>query len=247
MSLKQLINRKKQINYPAIDFELTIPGEPMIYSVKYRVGERRHYPFVFRNRKLYSMLRCQFRAYLKTHIPVVLFVKFYVTPPEHAQISMTEIRKDDIPAVKAYECCDYLLSFMEILHHVLLNSYRQIVKVDVEKFYSNNPRTTMKFMKWEDYGLLQAHNTKQAKTKAKRAAASASLLCTDQQGSECSTKVCGGTVQGQGTTIVEGTTSSGSTLPIPVPKKVKSRKTQTAKLPTPRDTARRRQSREIPQ
>jgi hypothetical protein len=63
----------------------------------------------------------------------------------------------------SYELCDYTLSFLEMLHHVLFNSYRQVVKLDVVKMYSKNPRTVVKFMKWDEYVKFQDQDTNNTK------------------------------------------------------------------------------------
>lgn len=165
MGLKQLI-KKQKILANAIDAELVLPGEPMIYSIKYSVGHRTHSIQFFRNAKWKSLLKCYFDAYYNTKTPVVVIVRFFVSPPGHVNISAKDLRKETIPAVHAYELCDYLLSFLEMLHHVLMNSYRQVVKIDAEKFYSSNPRTVMKFMKWSDYVYIKNKNTVHTKSES---------------------------------------------------------------------------------
>lgn len=145
--------------HPAVDAELELPGEPMIYSIKYPIGNRSRASQYFRNMKWKSLLKCFFKSYYRTSTPVVVIVRFFVTPPESVNISFKDLSKEATPAVFAYEVCDYLLSFLEMLHHVLINSYKQVVKVEVDKFYSNNPRTVFKFMKWDQYVELQNKNS----------------------------------------------------------------------------------------
>lgn len=150
MGLKQLI-KQQQIQKLAASLEFTMPGEPLIYSIKYSLGSRTLTTTYFRNMQWKSLFKCHFNSYLSTKTAVVVIVRFYVSPPASLKISSRALKAEKTPAVKAYELCDYLLSFLETLMHVLINSYCQIVKVDAEKYYSKNPRTVFKFMKWDDY------------------------------------------------------------------------------------------------
>ena len=159
MSLKQLIKQQRILTSGAVDAELVLPGEPLIYSIKYSVGSRTRSTQFFRDQKWKSLLKSFFRSYYRTNVPVVVVVSFFVSPPETVNIKSADLKKESVPAVYSYEVCDYLLSFLEMLHHVLINSYRQVVKIDVQKFYSANPRTVFKFMKWEHYVNLQNHNS----------------------------------------------------------------------------------------
>lgn len=167
MGLKQLINRQKiQKLQKAVSLELEMPGEPLIYSIKNPVGNRSHPLQHFRNIQWCSLLKCFFRSYYKTNTPVVVIARFYVSPPEKVRISAEELKKQRTPAIFAYELCDYTLSLLEMLHHVLINSYKQIVKLDVDKFYSANPRTILKFMRYDEYVQLQNNNPIYTKTKS---------------------------------------------------------------------------------
>ncbi len=163
MNLKQLIRRNKLL-HPAVGQPFTIPGEPLIYSIKYAVGKRRHHVQFFRNKQWASLLRCFFDAYRNVKIPVVLLVRFYVSPRE--EIDDAELAKEATPARLSFELCDYMLSLMEILHKVLIDSYGQIVKMDVDKFYSNKPRTVFKFLKWDHYVMLQDQDTSDTETES---------------------------------------------------------------------------------
>ncbi len=165
MGLKQLIKQQKLLAATAKN-ELVLPGEPLIYSIKYSMGSRTRFVQFFRNQKWKSLLKCYFRSYYRTDVPVVVIVRFYVSPPSSVRVNRRRLKKDSVPATEAYELCDYLLSFLEMLHHVLINSYCQIVKVDAEKFYSSEPRTVFKFMKWEHYVELQNNNSVQPKTES---------------------------------------------------------------------------------
>lgn len=159
MGLKQIIRQQKILESGAVDYELELPGEPMIYSIKYPVGKRTRCLQFFRNMKWASLLKCYYRAYYNTKTPLVLILRLYTTPPEGVKVTAEQIRRETVPATMSYELCDYTLSFLEMLHHVLINSYKQFVKIDVEKWYSARPRTTMKFMKWDHYVALQNKNT----------------------------------------------------------------------------------------
>lgn len=152
--------------HPATGNAMELPGEPMIYSIKYPVGKRQRGLQFFRNMKWYSFLKTFFRTFNLSKTPVVLIIRFMVSPTDRIKITAAELRKENVPAVMAYELCDYTLSFLEMLHHVLFNSYRQVVKLDVEKFYSSNPRTIVQYMKWDEYVILQNNNTLHTKTKS---------------------------------------------------------------------------------
>lgn len=158
MGLKQIINKQKLLEQ-IVDGELVLPGEPMIYSIKYSLGSNTRSVQFFRNAKWKSMLKCHFRSFYNTKTPVVVVVKFFVTPPESESVSVKSLSTQKTPATRSYELCDYLLSFLEMLHHVLINSYRQVVKIDAVKIYSDNPRTSFKFMRWEEYVKLQGNNS----------------------------------------------------------------------------------------
>lgn len=158
MSLRRFIKHQKILAKIAGN-ELTLPGEPLIYSIKYPVGNRTRSVQFYRNMQWKSLLKSFFRSYYNTKTPLVLLVRFYVSPPSSVKIPPKQLQAESIPAVQSYEICDYLLSFQEMLMHVLINSYRQFVKIDVEKYYSSNPRTVFKFMHWDHYVVLQNNNS----------------------------------------------------------------------------------------
>lgn len=160
-NLKGLIRRKAQLKLlpqPGVEAELTLPGEPYIYSVKYRVGERWNCPQFFYNQSIKSLLKCYFRAYPKKHTPVAIIVRFYVSPTEDAKVSASELKKENVPASDSYELCDYLLHFLEGLHLVLIGNYRQICALHMHKFYSKNPRTVFQFMRYDHYAQFVSNN-----------------------------------------------------------------------------------------
>lgn len=143
--------------------------EPMIYSLKYSVGNRSTSVTAFRDKRYRSMLKCWFRYYNDHKTPVVILVRFYVSPLSYVKIDKKTLREEKTPAMRSHEMADYLLSLMQMLHMTLFGCYRQIVKVDCEKYYSDSPRTVLQFMSWNAYvKLLQDNNTAQAVTESLR-------------------------------------------------------------------------------
>lgn len=246
MSLKQIINRSKMLNN-VVDREMELPGEPMIYSVKYPVGQRTRGVQFFRNMKWKSLLKSFFRSFYRTNIPVVLIVRFFVTPPENVTVSAKVLRQESLPAVMSYELCDYTLSFLEMLHHVLFNSYRQVVKLDVEKFYSDNPRTVMKFMKWEEYVKLQGNNTNNAKAESVSRDGEGTLVQPKRKRNAADNKLRTGEVLRNAHAAAERPDTSDSALRSSCAVKPATKKKRTAKLPTTYQEAGRRQPGEIPE
>ncbi len=192
MSLKQLIRRKKileAIKDPGIPI-LEMPGEPLIYSIKSTVGQRIEYLDYFRNKQWRSILKCYFRNYLKAYTPTAIIVKFYVSPPVGHEISAAMLRREVVPAVYAFELCDYFISFLEMLHKVIIHNYRQVCRVDMVKLYSNNPRTTLQFMHYEEYVDVQNTHTTKAQAKSKRAARVQGSLQPELSGNEEAAGLC---------------------------------------------------------
>jgi|ERR1700690_417478 len=164
MSRKSIINRNKILNQIVND-SLTLSGDPLIYSIKYPIGKRELPPQFFRNKRWYSFVRCQFPSYMSSSTPIVIIARFYVKPPGHVYISKKLLRAEKTPAAMSFELCDYGLAFLEHLFDALFRSYRQIVKLDMEKYYSDNPRIVFKFMKWEHYVKLQNNDPIYPETK----------------------------------------------------------------------------------
>ena len=245
MSLKQIINRQKMLN-EVIDRPMELPGEPMIYSVKYPVGRRTRGVQFFRNMQWKSLLKTFFRSFYRTNIPVVLIVRFFVTPPEGVSVSPKALRQESLPAVKSYELCDYTLSFLEMLHHVLFNSYRQVVKLDVEKFYSANPRTTVKMMKWDEYVKLQSSNTVHAKAESVSQDVKRPSVQSKRKRNEASSRACKEAAPEQANTSSQGSAVCGSSLCDASSVRTVRKKTPSAKLLTAHEATRRRQLREVP-
>lgn len=150
MSLKKIIARdklRKKLKNQAI----IVDEEPLIYSFKYSLNMRKLPVHHFKKKQWTGVLRSLADASYYTTTPMVLFVTFYVSPPEDEVISQSALKREKTPAVMSYELCDYLLSFMEMLYKVLIASYRQIVKVDMEKFYSDKPRTEFRLIRYKIY------------------------------------------------------------------------------------------------
>lgn len=190
MSLKQKIKRNRILKNRSVELELEIPGEPMIYSIKYSIGSRTRSVQFFRNMQWASLIKSYFCSYVRSQVPVVIIVKFYVSPPESVRLSTQRLKAECVPAVQSYELCDYLLSFLEMLHHVLINSYRQVVKIESTKFYSLKPRTVFQFMKWEDYVNLQNNSTIQSQSKSIGEGGNVSPLQPELQGDVTDEGVC---------------------------------------------------------
>lgn len=165
MKLRYLVRKQLQMQQLRSP-ELTLPGDPMIYSIKYLASSKNYSIQFSRNHQWRSIFKCYFKAYLKTNVPVVLLIRFYTKPPEYKSVPKKLLKTEKCPAVFSFELCDYLLSFMEMMHKVLINSYRQIVKIDMEKYYSDNPRTVFKFMKWDEYVEHYIHDSFASKTES---------------------------------------------------------------------------------
>jgi hypothetical protein len=184
MTLKQIIRNRKILESGAVNLEFTIPGEPLIYSIKHTLGQRHYSVQHFRNKCWYSFFKCMFRQQTRTHIPVVLIIRFYVTPFNKAKVSPSELQNENVPAVFAYELCDYLLSFMEMLLHVLIHSYKQIVYIDAKKFYSNDPRTVFQFMRYDEYKYIKDNPAIQSKAQRFRPSRKVRYVQSKQQRDE---------------------------------------------------------------
>lgn len=246
MSLKQIIRQSRLLN-EVVGNEMVLPGEPMIYSVKYPVGQRTRGVQFFRNMKWKSFLKTFFRSFYRTTTPVAVIVRFYVSPPEYIKVPLKLLRQESLPAVMSYELCDYTLSFLEMLHHVLFNSYRQVVKLDVEKIYSNNPRTVMKYMKWDEYVKLQGNNTLHTKAKSVGEDVKRQKLQPKRKGNETGSDLREEQAAEQSDASSEGCITSSGAFCSTSSVKSASKKKRSAKLPASHKEAGRRQPREISQ
>lgn len=151
---------------PALEAEYTMAGEPLIYSIKYAPRHRMRPVHFFRTIQHRSMIRCYFDDYRRADIPVVLLVRFYVSPPEQETVPPADLQSEKRAAVKAHELCDYLLAFLEVLKDALVHNYRQFVKIDAQKFYSSNPRTVFQFIRYDYYVKLQNRDPANAETQS---------------------------------------------------------------------------------
>lgn len=163
--IERQLNEEKKGSYVSLE----LPGDPLIFSIRYQVGKRRFDKKYFRNLQWRSIIKCYFRSYWKKQSPVVVIVRFYVAPPSSVTVKHNDLKKENTPAVEAYELCDYFLSFVEMIRHNLIITYRQIVKIEMDKFYSNNPRTVFQFMTWSDYANLQSDHSPHTQSKKYRA------------------------------------------------------------------------------
>jgi hypothetical protein len=168
MSLKHIINNKK-LFAKACTYEMCMPEEPLIFSLKYTLGKRRLPVQHFRNKQWRSILKCYFRSWRHERVPLVILVKFFVSPPSYVEVSKKDLKAENIPAIQSYELSDYYLSLLDLLHDTLITSHRQIVKTDMEKFYSSKPRTIFKIMTWSEYVEFQNENSWKPSSKGFRA------------------------------------------------------------------------------
>lgn len=164
MVTKKFLNQLA-LKKAAVFSECEIPGEPMIFSHKLQHKARMLTINHVRGKDYGRILRCFYPRFSTEEIPVVVLVRFYVTPRKNAPAGWDEVRTDKVTATHSYELCDYLLAFLEIIKNALLKTYTQIVKIDAVKFYSKRPRTCFKIMTWSDYGQFQNNYTVDAKAK----------------------------------------------------------------------------------
>ncbi len=148
----------------SIGSSLDLGGEPYIYSNRHNVTGRQRSPQHKRNQQLHMMLKSFFASYIHSDIPVVLFVTFFVSPRDK-KISIEDLRSERVPATHTYEILEYLLSLLEAMKDVCFRSYRQVVKIDCEKYYSDKPRIMMKYMHWDGYVELQNQNSSNTQAK----------------------------------------------------------------------------------
>lgn len=225
---------------------MVLPEEPLIYSVKYAVGKRQYPEDVFRNKRFGSMLKCYFQAMRNKKTPLVLIITFFVNPPKSAKVSAKQMKSETMPAAQSYELCDYLLSFLEMIYYKILYSYKTLVKIDMMKFYSNNPRTVFKFMKWENYVMLQNNHSLHTKTKGICPLDEEGLLQSECQGHVKNEKLHQKSIDEFSRTYpVERSVASDSAISSTITEMPTRRKKKTAKLPSSREEARRGQSRKI--
>lgn len=165
MSLKQIIKRDK-LRKKLKDQAIVVDEEPLIYSYKYSLNMRKLPVHHFKRKQWTGILRAMCDYANRTTTPMVLIVTFYVSPPTSEVVSDKALKAESTPAVMSYELCDYLLAFMEMLHHTLIGSYRQLVRIEMDKFYSLAPRTEFKLMRHRIY--VSGKDTDQPEGKSKR-------------------------------------------------------------------------------
>lgn len=247
MSLRQIIRRSKLIkqNLLGKDVPFVIPGEPLVYSLKCQPGKRQLNTNYFRKKQWQGMLRCQLPAYIH-HKALILIVRFYLTPPERVKLTKGELKREKTPALWCHEICEYLLDFLEMLKDVLFHSYRQFIKIDAEKIYSANPRTEFKFLTHEEYVKYQANDTANTEGKSECTPGETRLVQSERQGNDINPRECAKVFASRLPDAVNvGTITSDCALPDTPSKIRRQRKTPSAKLLTPLEASRRRQSREV--
>lgn len=245
MSLKNIIREQKILSNASAS-EFVIPGEPMIYSIKYVLDNNQRSSQTYRNEQWKSILRSVFKSYLSSKTPVVLCLTFYVSPPERENIAYDKLREEKTYATRSYELCDYLLSFQEMLLRVLINSYRQIVRIEAEKYYSANPRTVMRFYSVETYEKLRNKNPPRPKSKSIDKTKQKRPLQSECERDVTIENVCEGTDAGQSATqTFEGRLIYYSPLQDTSSKVVKRTKTPTAGYIPSLQEARLRQSSKV--
>lgn len=196
--LKRIIHERQQIP-DGFNYEMTMMGEPMIYSIKYQCGSRLVSSQSLRNKAFLSMLKCRFVSYKKLKTPLVILVKFYISPLRSEDCSYAQLRAEKTPAAQGFELSEYILSFKEMLKDVLFASYRQIVKIDAVKFFSNKPRTVFKFMTWEHYEHFLNINSINSKAKNKRTSKQIRSVQPEQSRNEVSKRLCSNAQSIEGT------------------------------------------------
>lgn len=245
--LKQLIKHQKLVDTVerlGYDLKMTLPGEPLIYSIKYRPAKRFFDNHYFRNKKWGSIIKCHFRAYLKSGIPVVLIVRFYVSAPSYAKVTKKQLKEEKTPAAQQYEICDYLLSFLEMIRMKLILTYCQIAKIDAEKYYSNNPRTVFQFMSWENYvQFFQDQDPNNSKAKSIRANRKMGPLQSNFTRHERDEELCDETNDSaKDNGAAEGTAACGDSLPNTSCEATDKGEADRTRPDAPRKKTRRRQS-----
>jgi len=240
INLKQIIKREILARDLAFN-DFTIPGEPLIYSIKCRIGTRKRTSDYYRNIQWRSILKCRLAEYLNSKIPVVIFVKFYVSPPDHVKTDKINLRKENTPATQCFEVLDYTLSFLEILHKAMFSCYKQIVKIEIEKFYSSRPRTVFKFMKWDHYVDIQNNNPLRSKAKSIDKIGPEENVHAEHPGNDSDKAVCSPISESSRdieAPVNEGPLIRDSPLSYENCSSETKRKRPTAKLPTSRPQAR---------
>src|SRR5690606_622563 len=98
------------------------------------------------------------------------------------------LKDESVPATQTHEINEFVLSTLEMLYKTLIASYRQIVKIDAEKFYSKRPRTELQFMTWEQYVELQNRGALHTKAKSKRKDVTLGCVQSEPEGNASDTR-----------------------------------------------------------
>lgn len=149
--MKLPITRPNIVDAPPTTNTLELPGIPCLYSLKETLPFTSHTDAtLFRNRKFKAFLRCMLPR-MGYEEPLVLLCRFFVKPLLCHDIPRDAVLAETMPAMHAHETLDYTLSLMDMLNDYLVKDLRNLVKIHADKFYSDNPRTLLKLMHWEDY------------------------------------------------------------------------------------------------
>jgi hypothetical protein len=160
MSLRQIIKRAKLYKTEDRKNCLEIPETPMLFSIE-EEAYRNTPPEELRNMKFYGILKSWFESYMDCTQPVVVKVIFYIKPMKSFEPSPEALKLEKSPAVCGPELCDFMLSFLEMIRGTLITCCRQIVRIEMEKYYSNKPRTFFKLIPWSEHIELQRKDTAQ--------------------------------------------------------------------------------------
>jgi len=167
MSKRQQLQRKiiGGLAPPVICQEFVMAGEPLLFSAGRPFGQRKLSIHHWERKKWAPFLKAIFGIH-KPKVPIVIVARFFVSPCEKISLKNAELRREKVPAYYAPELSEYILALLEILYYTSLRSYGQVVKIDAEKYYSDNPRTILQFFLWNDYVKLQIPNTIQTHAKS---------------------------------------------------------------------------------
>lgn len=180
LAFRRMKELRDAVGNPGATTPYTVEGEPIIYSIRECLGNRKLPIQHWNNKRQFSKLRCWFRSFLNPEVPAVLIVTFYVTKfPKKTKLTKKQLKEEKTPAVHSWEVCDYLLCLMETLRYSLLANYRQIVKIDAQKFYSSNPRTVFQLMRYDDWEFFYGKHPFYTKAKSFGAPGSPRLLQSD--------------------------------------------------------------------
>jgi hypothetical protein len=132
--------------------EFTITGSPLEFTAFTEFDERLNNATPRKRKRMFApLIRSTMPTFNLSDTPVCLFVRFFVRPPDHVDVADELLEAETVPATECAELCEYFLSLLDFFRDVVIHSYKQIVKVEMDKFYSNRPRTVFQIMKFEHY------------------------------------------------------------------------------------------------